>query len=222
MGSGSRDVSRLRTWARQRPRGSERWVLEELDTMQSTVDADVDPDAERDEALEILVRRGVLSAGTAAAARTAPIGASAGVLPPAAPRPPRPIGVRAHDPGAIVGSAIVGVAPLALLLPPAGLLDLGASMWVATGLLLAGMLVVLLSGGRGSTSAPGGRGHLSSRAAVVVALVGLVTPIATLVAAVSAGRFAPEYFGACLAYQSMSVFFLFAAGAIVRHQERAG
>lgn len=189
--------------------------------MQSGADSQADADAERDEALDILVRRGVLMPGTAAAARTAPVGASAGVLPPAAPRPTRPIGVRAHDPGAIVGSVIVGVAPLALLLPPADLLDLGASMWLATGLLIAGMLVVLLSGGRGSTSAPGGRGRLSSRAVLVVALVGLATPIATLVAAVSAGRFAPEYFGACLGYQSMAVFFLFAAAAIVRHQERA-
>lgn len=222
MGSGSHDVSRLRTWARQRPSGSERWVLEELDVMQSEVETDADPDAERDEALDILVRRGVLSASTAAAARAAPIGASAGVLPSASPRPPRPIDVRAQDPGAIVGSVIVGVAPLALLLPPAGLLDLGATMWLVTGLLLAGMLVVLLTGGRGSTSAPGGRGRLSSRALLVVALVGLATPIATVVATVSAGRFAPEYSGACLAAQSMSVFFLFAAGAIVRHQERTG
>ncbi|MDF2574198.1 MAG: hypothetical protein K0S05_1110 [Agromyces sp.] len=213
-----RGAAGLREWARRRPPGPERWLLEELDVLQSGA-AHRGAAVERDEAIDILLARGVLSPSTAEAARAAPVGSAARVLPPpAAPGPPRPVGIRAHDPGAPVAVALVVVAPLALLLPGAGLLDLGASMWLSTGVLLAGMLVLLLSGGRGSTEAPGGRGRLTSRGVLVVALVGLATPAVTLLAGISAGRFAPEYVGACLAVQAMSVFFLFAASAIVRHQ----
>lgn len=216
-------MSMLRTWAHERPRGSnERWVLEELDTMQAGADPAVDPGAERGAVLDILVRRGVLSPQTADAARQAPIGAAATVLAPA-PRPAtRSAGDtrRAHDPGAVLGTVAICAAPLALLLPLVGLVDLGASMWLATVVLVTGLLVVLLTGGRGSTSARGGRGRLSSRGMLILAFAGLATPVATLAAAIIAGRMAPEFFGACVGYQSMAVFFLFGGSAIVRRQER--
>lgn len=216
-------MSTLLSWARRRPRGSnERWVLEELDTMQAGVDPAVDRGAERGAVLDILVRRGVLSPQTAAAARDAPIGATATVLPPASPRAPRPVSesVRRDDPGAVLGTVAVCGAPLVLLLPVFGLVDLGASMWVTTLVLAAGLIVLLTTGGRASPSARGGRGRLSSRAMLAIAVVGLATPVATLIAAILAGRFAPEFTGACLAYQSMAVFLLFGGSAIVRRQER--
>jgi len=216
-------MSRLLTWARQRPRGTdERWVLEELDTMQTEVDPAVDRGEERAAVLDVLVRRGVLSAETAATARDAPIGAAATVLPPAAPRTTRPVGktVRRDDPGAVLGTVAVCVAPLALLLPLFGIVGLGVAMWVTTLVLVAGLIVLLTTGGRASPTAPGGRGRLTSRAMLAVAVVGLAAPVATLAAALVAGRFAPEFTGACLAYQSMAVFFLFGGSAIIRRQER--
>lgn len=216
-------MTTLLSWARRRPPGSnERWVLEELDTMQADADPAVDRGAERGAVLDILVRRGVLSSQTAAAAREAPIGAAATVLPPASPRATRPEDetMRHDDPGAVLGTAAVCVAPLALLLPLVGLVDLGAAMWVTTLVLVAGLIVLLTTGGRASVSARGGRGRVTSRAMLAIAVVGLVTPVATLVAAMLAGRFAPEFTGACLAYQSMAVFLLFAGSAIIRRQER--
>lgn len=213
-------MTALLDWARQRPPGSERWVLEELDALQAGGPVGGDRKGEREAALEILVRRGLVSAQTAAAVRLASVGASAGVLPAAAPRTPEPLGVRASDPGAVIGPVVVALAPFPLLMPLLGLVDLGAAMWLATGGLVTGLLVLLLSGGRGSTTPRGGRGRLSSRAMLVVAVLGLATPSATLLAAVDAGRSVPEFFGACLGYQGMAAFFLFGAAVIVRRQER--
>ena len=130
--------------------------------------------------------------------------------------------MRHDDPGAVFGTIAVGIAPFALLLPAFSPVDPGAAMWTATIVLVAGMVVLLTTGSRGSTSAAerDGQGRLTSRAMLGVAFIGLATPAATLVAAILAGRFAPVYTGACLAAQAMTVFILFGGSAIIRSQER--
>jgi hypothetical protein len=214
----------LMTWARQRPRGGrERWVLEELDAMQADTSSPAAAEAERRAALDRLVLRGVLSESTAEAAAAAPVGAAATVLPRAAPRT-RPVPpVRKHDPGAVVGPILVCLAPFALLLPAVTGLELVYAMWVTSLALLAGELVIFLTGARAGTHSAlreGARGRLTSRAMLVVAFIALITPLATLAAAIAAAPVVPVGAGWFIGVQGMMVFHLFACRVIIRAQER--
>ena len=222
----------VREWARTTPPGRDpRHVLAELDYLQMNGDV---PFETRSAALEDLVRRGVIDSDVADVVRSAPVGETAkswastprGAAAEAAVHsrlrqtPPGRV-TDAPDPGGLLGSALVVVAPVLPLLALAGVLSHLAVMWVATIALLAGAIVLAVSGGRGDVNATVRRGRLSAGRLILLASIAVLSPMATI-AMGFADVDASEYFGAFVGYQSMTVVVLFALAAVARRQERGG
>jgi hypothetical protein len=107
------------------------------------------------------------------------------------------------------------------LLALSGVLSHLAVMWVATISLLAGAIVLAVSGGRGDVNASARRGRLSAGRLTLLASIAVLSPMATI-AMGFADVDASEYFGAFVGYQAMTVVVLFALAAVARRQERGG
>ncbi|WP_189670898.1 hypothetical protein [Promicromonospora soli] len=93
---------------------------------------------------------------------------------------------------------------------------------MTTLVLLAGELVIFLTGARASTGSAfrEGRGRLTSRAMLGVAFIALIAPLATLAAAIAAAPDVPVGAGWFIGVQGTMVFHLFACSVIIRGQER--
>ncbi|MDQ8738589.1 hypothetical protein [Paenibacillus sp. LHD-38] len=179
----------------------------------------LDPDkydrrAARDEALEILERRNVLTKATAAKARALPLGSAAEALPKARrPRKELPrikYDPKASDPGGILGAVLILTAPFLYLLTQVGL-GLGWTMWIVTLWLFVGLLGIGIPKG----SIPRSPSRLSRGMGIFLGFAGLVTPITTIVISLVDLVHAPKFFGALIAYQGMTAWFIFICGLVI-------
>lgn len=243
MGTGrAEDVIDLQRWAKQTPGGRDPYdVLVELDAIQRDVapaagragrggrapatGATAAVAAERRTALDVLVRRGVLTAQVAEAAAAAPVGESAATA--SRPRgrarptalPARVVEDRPADPGAVVGVALVALAPVSVVVAVLAGLDRVVGDAASTALLLAGELVLAVSGGRGLPSAPRRTGRLSPAALRWIAALGALSPVLVFGVAVADPGAASEYVGWFYGVQWMMVLGLVAFSEIARAQD---
>ena len=203
--------ARLRHWAKQRPATRDPYgVLVELDFIQRDTTPGAEAERDRRAALEVLVRRGVLTEAVAAGAAEAPIGGAAATVSRPQRRAPKAIPTRIvedrpADPGAVVAVGLIALAPVSAAAPAFTELDLVAADWVSTGLLLAGELVLATTAGRGA-SAPRRIGRLSPVALRWVAALAALVPVLVIVTAFADPVPAARYFGAFLGAQCMMVF----------------
>ncbi|MFF2277161.1 hypothetical protein [Agromyces sp. NPDC058126] len=243
MGTGRANaVIDLQRWAKQTPGGRDpRDILVELDAIQrdaapsagragrggrapavGTMDTAAD---DRRTALDVLVRRGVLTAQLADAAAAAPVGEAAATVP--RPRgsarptalPTRVVEDRPADPGAVAGVALVALAPVTVVVPALVGLDRAVGDTVSTGLLLAGELVLAVTAGRGVANAPRRIGRLSPVALRWTAALGALSPVLLLAIAFADPGAASEYVGWFFGVQCMMVLGLVAFSEIARAQD---
>ncbi|MFF2494616.1 hypothetical protein [Agromyces sp. NPDC058064] len=243
MGTGRADaVIDLQRWAKQTPGGRDPYdVLVELDAIQrdaapaagragrggraSATDTSAAVAEDRRTALDVLVRRGVLTAQAADAAAAAPVGESAATA--SRPRgrarptalPTRIVEDRPADPGAVVGVALVALAPVSVVVAVLVGLDRVVGDAASTALLLAGVLVLAVSGGRGLPNAPRRIGRLSPVALRWVAALGALSPVLVFGVAVADPSAASEYVGWFYGVQWMMVLALVAFSEIARTQD---
>ncbi|KRC59024.1 hypothetical protein ASE14_14580 [Agromyces sp. Root81] len=198
-------------------------VLVELDAIQRDATPGTEAERDRRAALEVLVRRGVLTEAVAADAAAAPIGGAATTVPRPKRRAPKALPTRIvedrpADPGAVGAVGLIVLALVSVAVPAFTGLDLVVAYWVSTGLLLAGELVLATTAGRGA-SAPRRIGRLSPVALRWVAALAALVPALVLVTALADPVGATRYVGAFLGAQAMMVFGIVAFSEIARKQD---
>ncbi|WP_170296196.1 hypothetical protein, partial [Agromyces lapidis] len=159
------------------------------------------------------------------AAAAAPVGEAAATV--SRPRgrarptalPTRVVEDRPADPGAVVGVALVALAPVTVVITALIGLDRVVGDATSTALLLAGELVLAVTAGRGLANAPRRIGRLSPVALRWVAALAALSPVLVLAVAFADPSAASEYVGWFFGVQCMMVLGLVAFSEIARTQD---